>query len=320
MKQCDLCAGVDFQRISDRDRDGRPLATCVCRSCGLVCHEVIPTDDELAAFYAYEYRPEYHNELHPSDRRIDRAWRNGQRILKQLKPFVPEGARVFEVGAGLGCTVKAFELAGFDAEGIDPGVAFAMFARKKLQADVTIADLFSLSSHPKYDLVLLVHVIEHFRSPQAALKLLRRMVRDGGRLYVECPNFAAPIARRSQLFHTAHVHNFTPQTLALLARRCGFRIERTLSSRDDPNLQVLLVGDRVDEGAEDPASYDATMHALQRAGTLRYHMRWDYLRRRVVKLLSYLDEHLSAKRRTAELLARCRAFEKPIKLRINRAA
>jgi hypothetical protein len=39
-----------------------------------------------------------------------------------------------------------------------------------------------------------------------------------------------------------------------------------------------------------------------------------------VKLFSYLDEHLSAKRRTAELLARCRAFEKPIKLRINRAA
>jgi hypothetical protein len=146
------------------------------------------------------------------------------------------------------------------------------------------------------------------------------MVRDGGRLYVECPNFAAPIARRSQLFHQAHIHNFTPKTLALLARRCGFRVERTLSAPDDPNLQVVLIGDQADGAALDATSYAATMQALGRAGAVRYHARWDYVRRRVVKLFSYLGEHAAAKRRVGELLARCRAFEKPIKLRINRAA
>ena len=100
MKQCDLCGGDEFETISERDRRGEPLTTCVCRSCGLVCHETIPTDDELAAFYAYEYRPAYHNELQPSARRIDRAGETVSGFSKQLEPHVPAGSRVFEIGAG----------------------------------------------------------------------------------------------------------------------------------------------------------------------------------------------------------------------------
>lgn len=320
MKQCDLCGGTDFEPIADRDRDGEPLATSVCRGCGLVCHHEIPTDAELAAFYAYEYRPAYHNELIPSARRIDRAWRNGQRILSQLEPHVPAGARVFEIGAGLGCTVKSFEFAGFEAGGIDPGVAFTTFAKKQLQADVRVADLFDLRPFPAYDLVLLVHVIEHFRSPHRALDAIRKLLPDGGQLYVECPNFGAPFARRSQLFHVAHIHNFTPQTLSLLARRCGFRVEKTLSADDDPNLQMLLVRDRKTDDACDPSSYAATTAALARSNPWRYHARWDYLRRRVAKVSAYVGEHLAAKRRVARLLERCREFEKPVTIRLQRAA
>jgi len=320
VKQCDLCAGTEFEKISDRDRRNAPLTTCVCRSCGLVCHETIPTEDELAAFYAYEYRPAYHNELQPSARRIDRAWRNGQRILHQLESHVPAGSRVFEIGAGLGCTVKSFEFAGFDASGIDPGVSFATFAKRELRADVVVADLFEQKPGPSHDLVLLVHVIEHFRSPHRALDAIRKLLPEGGKLYVECPNFGAPFARRSQLFHVAHIHNFTPQTLTLLAKRCGFRVEQTFSAPDDPNLQMLLVRDRKIEDAADSTSYAATMDALRRSSPLRYHARWDYVQRRIVKVAAYLGEHLAATRRVARLLERCRDFEKPVRMQMSRRA
>jgi len=307
VNHCDLCESSDFEVIARRDRDGEPLATCVCRSCGLVRHEEIPTEEELSDFYAHAYRKAYHGELVPSARRVDRAWRNGQRILKQISPHLPKESRVFEVGAGIGCTVKSFEFAGFRASGIDPGVGFATFARKELRASVQVADLFQLPPVPAFDAVLLVHVIEHFRSPRRALEAIRKLLARNGRLYVECPNLAAPFATRAKLFHVAHIHNFTPNTLRQLAQRCGYRVEETFSTADDPNLQMLLVRDESPRVIDDPASYGVTMSAIERSESLMYHLNKNYLRRRVNKVAAYLGEHLFAKQRVERLLARCRS-------------
>jgi SAM-dependent methyltransferase len=304
-KRCDLCDGGEFELIARLDRRGKPLATCVCRQCGLVCHREIPSEDDLDRYYAGEYRQDYHGELAPSDRRVWRAWRNGRRIFRRLEPIVESGESVFEVGAGIGCTVKAFELAGHRAGGIDPGVAFASYAQRTLRADVRVARLFDLPPAAEHDLVLLVHVIEHFRSPRQALEHIWRLLRPGGRLYVECPNLAAPFARRSRLFHFAHIHNFTPTTLAMMARRCGFHVERTYSSADDPNLQMLLVKADVQRLVIDPASYDATIAALGRYNNLTYHLRWNYVVPRLVKLAGYVWEHVVAKREVRRLVEQC---------------
>ena len=97
-KQCDLCNGTRFELISKRDRRGKPLDTGMCCDCGLVAHWNIPTDDELNAFYATRYRREYHGETTPSARRVMRAWRNGLRIYRLLKPWLNPEDEVFEIG------------------------------------------------------------------------------------------------------------------------------------------------------------------------------------------------------------------------------
>jgi 2-polyprenyl-3-methyl-5-hydroxy-6-metoxy-1,4-benzoquinol methylase len=304
-KLCDLCDATDFEPIAAIDRRGQPLQTYVCRRCGLVCHKDVPTDHQLDSYYANEYRHDYHGEVTPSARRVLRAWRNGQRIARQLRPWLEPSASVFEVGAGIGCTVKALDFAGCRASGIDPGIGFAEYAREVLRANVSVSRLFDLAPEPKHDLVLLVHVIEHFNSPRRALDHIWRLLRPGGRLYVECPNLAAPFARRSRLFHFAHIHNFTPQTLAMLAGRSGFHVERTYSTVDDPNLQMLLTKVDVPRLVIDPTSYPATLAALSRYNNWTYHVRWNYLAPRLRKLAGYVWERIAAKREVSKLIARC---------------
>jgi 2-polyprenyl-3-methyl-5-hydroxy-6-metoxy-1,4-benzoquinol methylase len=306
-KRCDLCDGRDFELIATLDRRADPLNTVVCKTCGLVAHARIPTDAELDRYYADEYRHDYHGEFSPSDRRVCRAWNNGQRLLKQLAPHVERGANVFEIGAGIGCNVKSFELAGHQAAGIEPGVGFQQYAERKLLADIKCARLFDLPNGPRHDLVLLIHVIEHFNSPRKALEHIHTLLLPGGKLYVECPNLAAPFARQSRLFHFAHIHNFTPATLGMMAVRCGFHVERQFSTHDDPNLPMLLT--RVDRGRRviDPKSYEQTRFALTRYNNFTYHVRWNYVWPRVRKLASYLGEHVSAGRQVRALLAKCRA-------------
>jgi 2-polyprenyl-3-methyl-5-hydroxy-6-metoxy-1,4-benzoquinol methylase len=305
-KRCDLCDGRAFELVATLDRRGKPLNTVVCTKCGLVAHARIPSDAELDNYYASTYRQDYHGEYAPSDRRVLRAWKNGQRLLQQLSPYLDPSARVFEIGAGIGCNVKAFELAGYEASGIEPGVGFQQYSRDKLLAKVDCARLFDLPREPKHDLVLLIHVIEHFNSPRKALEYIHSLLKPGGRLYVECPNLGAPFARRSRMFHFAHIHNFTPATLAMMAMRCGFHVERQFSTQGDPNLQMLLTRAEVSRLVIDSTSIEQTKFALRRYNNLTYHARWAYVWPRICKVAGYLGEHVTAKRQVSDLLRQCK--------------
>ena len=288
--------------ISRFDRHGKPLDTGICPRCGLVAHWNVPSEEQLNAFYATRYRAEYHGEQTPSARRVMRAWRNGERIYRQLAPELAPRAEVFEIGAGIGCTVKCFERHGHPAAGIEPNRGFQEFSRERLRADVTGDYLFDLPPSGRHEAILLIHVIEHFRSPRGALEHIHRILKPGGRLYVECPNLAAPFAPRAKLFHFAHIHNFTPPTLRMMAGRCGFELEREFSRPGDPNLQMLFR--RIEEARweVDPDSCRQTLAALTRDGALGYHLRWNYLVPRAAKLTSYLVERLFAKRYVERLL------------------
>jgi 2-polyprenyl-3-methyl-5-hydroxy-6-metoxy-1,4-benzoquinol methylase len=303
-KHCDLCGRGQFEVLSQFDRRRQPLVTEVCQSCGLVAHQQIPTEAELAKFYATEYRREYHGEITPSPRRVMRAWRNGQRILRQVAPFLTPRSRVLEVGAGIGCTVKAFEQQGHAATGIEPNDGFQAYSREQLRADVSKAYLFDLPPKPVNDLVLLVHVIEHFRSPRTALEHLHKLIRPDGLLYVECPNLGA-IATRAKTFHFAHIHNFTPGTLATMARRTGFEVEHWFSRAHSPILQVLLRRMERPNLTIPADGFQQTMAAYQRYSLVSYYLRPNYLAARLIEVLDKSWERLAAPSYVRRILAEC---------------
>ncbi|MBM4000846.1 MAG: class I SAM-dependent methyltransferase [Planctomycetes bacterium] len=293
---CDLCGSRARSLVAARDRRGKPLRTVLCTRCGLVRHWHIPTSAELDTFYAHEYRQAYHGETTPSDRRVLRAWRNGERICGLLGPHMPTGARVLEVGAGIGCTVKNFELRGWHASGIEPHVGFQRYASDVIRADVRNEDLFAHCPARPYDAILLVHVIEHFRSPRSALERIRELLVPNGLFYIECPNLAAPFAAPGKYFHAAHIHNFTPATLGAMARAAGFEPAAWLSGARDPDLALLVR--RTDAADAAPIGAQGVCEAvdgMSRFNLWTYHARVAYVRNRARKIAAYLGEHVAAR-------------------------
>ncbi len=308
---CDFCGSLNRELLATLDRHGKPLNTGICRTCGMVAHWQRPTEAELQEFYTNEYRQSYHGEETPSPRRVRRAWVNGQRIYRRLKPFIGPKDSIFEVGAGIGCNVKAFELNGHRAAGIDPGEGFQRFSHEQLRADVQNRNLFDLPVSQQHDVILLIHVIEHFRSPRRALEHIHKMLPANGLLYVECPNLAAPFATRSRLFHFAHITNFTPSSLKMLAESCGFRVVECFSDEGNPNLQVLLEKSKTMRQNIDEENYERTLEAITRYNALTYSLRPSYLFNRVAKLASYAAEYLIGPAWLKGLTQRCQA-EKPM--------
>jgi len=293
---CDLCGSSSFETISEFDRHHKPLKTGLCQGCGLIMHMPVPSEDEISAYYAHDYRRDYHGECKPSPRRIMRAWNNGQRIVDQIKAYIPESSQVFEVGAGIGCTVKSFETSGFHASGIEPNTDFNSYTRGVLHASVENINLYDLEANHSRDVVLLIHVIEHFVSPKRALKQMRGLLKDDGLLYIECPNIGAPFATFDRLFHFAHIYNFTHHTLIALAKSAGFDVVQEFTDKGQPDIQILFKKVDVPVTVEfDKQEAKRSRDAVFRYGWLSYNLRADYLARRAIKLGSYAKEYMQAK-------------------------
>jgi len=306
-RTCELCGNQEFTQIPNNDHRYYPPETGICRRCGLISHMKIPTEQELDDFYTRNYRKDYYGEITPSTQRTYRAWRNGERIYRQVAPLLHAGGQLLEIGAGIGCTVKVFERHGWDASGIEPTEGFQQYSQGKLRTRVSAGSLYDLLPAPAYDVALLIHVIEHFCSPRRALEHIHRVLRPGGQLYIECPNIGAPWRwPLDRIFHYAHIYNFTPSTLEGLARRCGFRLVKRFGDDEDADLQMLFEQCEPQPVAiTDDAGYQQTMRGLSRHTAVSFHLQPRYLRRRLTTLYGYLIEGLTANKVVAEIERQC---------------
>lgn len=135
--------------------------------------------------------------------------------------------RVLDVGCGGGAYLATAVEAGWQAVGIDFDAKAVEGARRR-GIDARLGGLETVADEREsYDAVTLSHVIEHLHDPPAALAAIHRILKPGGRLYVETPNIDA-LGRLLYGRHwrglepPRHLVIFNRSGLARLLRRTGF--------------------------------------------------------------------------------------------------
>lgn len=105
-----------------------------------------------------------------------------------LRPARP-GARVLDIGCGVGQVAGRLQAEGFDAHGVDisaPNVARAQKVCPRCQVydgrKLPFADCFFAS-------VGALNVLEHVEEPEAFITEMTRVVEPGGRVLISSPNF-----------------------------------------------------------------------------------------------------------------------------------
>ena len=222
---CDLCGSVDRDVVGRRDRYGNPLQTCLCRNCGLVFTSPMPTDMEVDNFYRRFYRKSYHNAYKPTAKALLRAERGAASRFEAVRPVLKRGARVLDVGSASGNFVRFMTDQGYETIGIEPNQAFAEYSRYEFGINVqaTIWQEAEIKNG-SIDVITANHVIEHFRSPVAALQTFHLWLKPGGAVYISVPNIYNPDRTPYGRFHFAHIYNFTRETLIMLALKAGFEM------------------------------------------------------------------------------------------------
>ena len=104
------------------------------------------------------------------------------------------------------------------------------YARNEFGLDVTVGDFLGVDIAPdSFDLVTMIHVIEHFIDPNRAVQKTRDILKPGGLFFLETPNWDGIGAivqkeRWSHLIPPEHLNYFGPSSMRVLAERNGFQI------------------------------------------------------------------------------------------------
>jgi SAM-dependent methyltransferase len=277
---CPICGSASLVSTSLAGPDrllGTPgfFTVIRCPACGTGRTRPVASASELASFYPSWYHA--HSQAEGVAYRA--AWRFGQAIrwrkafrswpLSVLARQSPGTA--LDVGCGRGDLGAALIARGWKVAGVDPSSSAVELARGRgIEAEVgTVFDIDP--GGQRFDAVTMLHSLEHVVDPVEDLRAAYSLLRPGGVLVVELPNFDAWQRRRmgSFWFHLdlpRHRTHFTAEALRVACKKSGFEAI-DVRDKSDPGallgtLQYRFVGRVVLDSGWGAAAWAATSWAL----------------------------------------------------------
>ncbi len=232
VRGCPVCGGSNHSVLFRQEFAAVDEATpvtgydvAVCSACGCGYAEGIPGQDVFDEYYRTMSKYEYHQR---DGAESDFDARRLRLIAGVIAPLVPSlDARILDVGCATGRLLANLRELGFvNVEGTDPSPACAVAAKRLYDIPVHTSTLAQLGAKgEKFDIVILVGVLEHLRDLGAAFAHLRSTLHPDGLLYVEVPDataFADWSNAPYQDFSTEHINFFAPRSLDNLMAVHGF--------------------------------------------------------------------------------------------------
>ena len=226
---CNLCGSNKRKVLFKNDRYGIDQRTVICRKCGLVYSSPRLTSDSARVFYeSDEYRRIYDENSLVDVLEI----KNKNAINYAYKSFGSDNHRnlifidflselnisydtVCEIGAAGGSNLIPFKKIGKEVLGVEYSKKLVQLGLEKginmIQGSIENVD-------KPYDLVILIHVLEHFHYPIQQIKKLKKYINKY--LFIEIPG----IINQVPSLQNAHLYYFSKNTLFGCLSKAGFKM------------------------------------------------------------------------------------------------
>lgn len=183
------------------------------------------------------YDDGYHEGDSWDDPRSDQVWDyttdfaiayetyNCRKRLDWLESFRPPG-RLLDIGGGIGTFCIEAKARGWQPTLMEPVPSAIEYAREK-GIDGIVGGIEDLSTLDRtFDVISMLHVLEHLPEPREALEGCRKALPPGGLVFIEVPHFESVPRRVAKDRWIGwrlgqHIHHFTKQTLHEAFDRAG---------------------------------------------------------------------------------------------------
>lgn len=203
---------------------GDGYGVVVCTECGAGFADGIPSQVEMDRYYAEHSKYTYeHTDGNESLWDFKRFEATVEQVMPHLKS---QNVRILDIGCATGGLLAVFKKRGFpNVIGTDPSPACVEAAGRLHGVKVRAATFAQLSDlKERFDLILMVGVLEHLREVKDAVRTASQLLNPGGLVYcavpdverlADCPN--GPY----QQFSVEHVNFFSIRSLKRLMAECG---------------------------------------------------------------------------------------------------
>ena len=215
---CNICGSDKYTKIGyikniwQNDKE-----VYQCCNCALYFIEP-PTDEEIYLLY----KNEYHNNIKNKLFEIAKSKMRYARSLSQfnfIKDYIDiNNKKICEIGAFDGLLLNIFKNNGCNVFGYELNDNARVYAKSKYNIDLKAN---FLESNEKYDIIILSHVIEHFKNPKDILLKIKSMLNNDGYIYIEVPNSPMPNQCSYEMLmrylNTEHTVNFNMDNMKMFA-------------------------------------------------------------------------------------------------------
>ncbi len=151
------------------------------------------------------------------------------KVLPNLERIQATKGTLLEIGCSTGLLLDEFRKAGWDAAGVEPDAWAYNLAKEKHDLSVTNAYFQEAGyADDTFDVVVMLHVIEHIPNPLKALKQLNKLIKPGGILVMETPRYDTIwfkfLKGRERSVIPGHLYYFTRKSLTEMASNAGFEL------------------------------------------------------------------------------------------------
>jgi SAM-dependent methyltransferase len=223
---------ADFSEASPPSPYAAHYGINECAGCGLVHSSPIMDEAGVAALY------ETSSETNVVPGEEDNVRRTMALYYRLAAPHLRGRERMLDIGCDMGFLLEAAGRNGFrELHGIEPNPVARAIAQRIDGADI-VDGFYEQTTFPDdfFDLVTLVHVLDHLADPRGVLTLARRNLRPGGILVAVVHNVRSLLGRmlgeRFPIFNLYHHFFFSKATLAELFRRHGYEVLDVVSTRN----------------------------------------------------------------------------------------
>ncbi len=217
---CNLCGNDQVSLLWYKDR----FRYVRCVQCGLVYVNPQLLPAEIERIYDTGYASKSESKPLPLDFLVYQPILDWAARYKQQLTFL-------DIGCFKGHLLLAAREQGWSVLGIEISQKAVEYARKEHGLDVFLGPLPEASYPPShFDVAIMQDVVEHLSSPKLYLQEVFRVLRPGGGIYIETPNFDSAtryvLGKEWSVFFPWHQYYFTPRTLKKMLEEVGFVVRK----------------------------------------------------------------------------------------------
>ena len=201
-----------------------------CSSCGLLRSSPILTEDGVNNLYKNS------SETNVTQGEEENVKRTMKLYYEMAAPFLRNKERILDVGCDMGYLLEVASKDGFkEIYGLEPNPVACKIASKI--AGANISDMFYENvNYPEdfFDLIVMIHVLDHLVDPGAVLLRAHRDLNPGGLFTAVVHNVESVLGRvmgeKFPPFNLYHFYYFSKKTLGALLSAHGFEVVSIASS------------------------------------------------------------------------------------------